>query len=73
MKNLQPNMGKLDRGLRLIVAAVIAVLYGLDKIAPPTSNILLLLAVVFAATAFLRFCPLYVPFKMDTREEKGDK
>ena len=73
MKNLQPNMGKLDRGLRLIVAVVIAILYGMDKIAPPTSNILLLLAVVFAATAFLRFCPLYVPFKMDTREEKGDK
>ncbi len=73
MKNLQPNMGKLDRSLRLIVAVVIAIMYGMDKIAPPTSNILLLLAVVFAATAFLRFCPLYVPFKMDTREEKGDK
>jgi len=73
MKNMQPNMGNLDRGLRLIVAAVIAVLYGMDKIAPPTSNILLLLALLFAATAFLKFCPLYVPFKMDTREEKGDK
>ncbi len=70
---MQPNMGNLDRGLRLIVAAVIAVLYGMDKIAPPTSNILLLLALLFAATAFLKFCPLYVPFKMDTREEKGDK
>ncbi len=73
MKNLQPNMGKLDRSLRLVVAIVIAVLYGLNKISGPTANVLLLLAIVFAATAFLRFCPLYVPFKMDTREEKGDK
>ncbi|MFM1792006.1 MAG: hypothetical protein RLZZ252_360 [Bacteroidota bacterium] len=66
------NMGKTDRTLRLMVAFVIGVLYYLDKIDGPMGNTLLLLAIVFALTAFVRFCPLYVPFKMDTREDKSD-
>jgi hypothetical protein len=66
------NMGKMDRTLRLIVALVIGILYYLDKITGPMGSTLLLLAIVFALTAFIRFCPLYVPFNMDTREEKSD-
>ncbi len=67
------NMGKMDRTLRLVVAFVIGILYYLDKITGPMGNTLLLLAIVFALTAFMRFCPLYIPFKMDTREEKNDR
>ncbi len=66
------NMGKMDRTLRLIVALVIGILYYLGKITGPMGSTLLLLAIVFAITAVIRFCPLYVPFNMDTREEKSD-
>jgi len=70
---ISSNMGKTDRLLRLLVALVIGGLVYFDKIDGPLGNVLLLLAVVFAVTAFFRFCPLYVPFKMDTREDKADR
>ena len=70
---LKSNMGNTDRLLRLMVALVVGVLYYLGKVNGPTGNVLLLLSVVFALTAFVRFCPLYVPFNLDTREDKSSK
>jgi nicotinamide riboside transporter PnuC len=67
---MKQNMGKTDRALRFIVAIVIGILYMNHTISGMLAGILGLLAVVFALTGFVKFCPLYLPFNIDTREDK---
>ncbi|MBS1535235.1 MAG: DUF2892 domain-containing protein [Bacteroidetes bacterium] len=67
---MKQNMGKTDRALRFIVAIVIGILYMNGSISGMLAGILGLLAVVFVLTGFMKFCPLYVPFGLDTREDK---
>lgn len=59
-------MGKADSAIRLVVAAIIAVLYFMNIITGTLGIILLVVAVVFAATSFINFCPLYTIFGMNT-------
>lgn len=69
---LPQNMGQMDRYIRIGVA-VVAVLLGVLA----GNTVLLIVGVVVAGimlfTATTRACPLYMPFKIDTRtsEEKG--
>jgi hypothetical protein len=63
---MKTNMGSADRIIRLIVAAVIAVLYFTDSITGPLGIVLLSLAGVFVLTSFIGFCPLYAPFGIKT-------
>ncbi|OWY21747.1 DUF2892 domain-containing protein [Sphingobacteriales bacterium UPWRP_1] len=65
------NMGNLDRILRLVVAAVIAVLYFTKTISGTTAIVLGVLAIIFAITSFLSFCPLYLPFGISTRPKEN--
>lgn len=65
---MKPNMGSADRVIRLIIAAVILGLYLAGTITGTLGVVLLVLAAVFAATAFMRFCPLYLPFGIRTRK-----
>jgi hypothetical protein len=63
---MKTNMGSADRIIRLIVAAVIAVLYFTDSITGTLGIVLLSLAGVFVLTSFIGFCPLYAPFGIKT-------
>ncbi len=63
---MKKNMGKADSAIRLVVAAIIAVLYFMNIITGTLGVILLVVAVVFAATSFINFCPLYTIFGMNT-------
>lgn len=67
---MKQNMGKTDRALRFIVAVIIGILYMNHTISGMLAGILGLLAVVFVLTGFIKFCPLYLPFGIDTREDK---
>ncbi len=63
---MKPNVGNTDRIIRAI-AGVILILLGLfvaDATLPTV--ILLVLGVILVATAAIRFCPLYLPFKINT-------
>ncbi|MBI5293897.1 MAG: DUF2892 domain-containing protein [Chloroflexi bacterium] len=63
---MKPNMGNIDRIIRIIVAVLFAALY-FGGVVPGTLGIVLLvLAVVFALTSAVSFCPLYLPFKINT-------
>lgn len=64
---MKPNMGSADRVIRLIIAAVILGLYLAGTITGTLGIVLLVLAVVFVATAFMSICPLYLPFGIRTR------
>lgn len=69
---MKTNMGRTDRVLRLIAAAVIAVLLIAEVIKGTLAVVLAILALVFVITTFLGFCPAYVPFGLSTKG-KGDK
>jgi predicted ABC-type sugar transport system permease subunit len=66
---LKKNMGTTDRIIRLLLAAVIAVLYFTGVISGTVGLILAILAVVFLLTSLVSFCPLYLPFKISTKKE----
>jgi len=69
---MKKNMGTTDKIIRVILAVIIAVLYFTNVIPGTLGIILLALAVIFLATSFISFCPLYMPFGISTckREEK---
>ena len=59
-------MGSADRIIRVIIAVVIGVLYHTTAISGIVGAVLLSLAVALALTSTLSFCPLYVPFGMNS-------
>ena len=65
---MQTNVGNVDRIIRVVVALVFAVLYFSGVVSGTLGIILLVLGVVFLATALLGFCPLYLPFKISTKK-----
>lgn len=56
---MQKNVGTLDHLVRLALAAVIAALYFTGTITGATAAVLGVVAVIFAVTGVLRWCPLY--------------
>lgn len=64
------NMGNTDRMIRTIVAIIIGVLYYLNIISGVLSLILLIIAIAFLLTSFVSTCPLYMPFKINTRAKE---
>ncbi|HPD52834.1 MAG: YgaP family membrane protein [Bacteroidota bacterium] len=63
---MKKNMGTTDRVLRVIVAIVLAVLYYNGTITGTLGLTLIVLSVVFVLTSLVGFCPLYLPFGMNT-------
>jgi Protein of unknown function (DUF2892) len=59
---MKKNMGSADRIIRVIIAAVVAVLYFSGTITGTLGIVLLVLAGVFVLTSLISFCPLYAPF-----------
>lgn len=64
-------MGTIDKSIRLMLAILVAVLYFSEVISGTTALILGALAIIFILTSFISFCPLYVPFGINTcKKEK---
>lgn len=67
---MKMNMGTADKAIRILVAVVIAVLYFTNTISGTLAIVLGILAVVFVLTSFISFCPLYLPFGINTSKKK---
>jgi len=67
---MKKNMGLFDRILRTVVAVIIAVLYFTKVLTGTLGIILLVLAGIFLLTGIIGFCPLYVPFGINSRKVK---
>lgn len=63
---MKKNMGIADRIIRVIIAAVVSVLYFTGTISGTLGIVLLVLAGVFVLTSLISFCPLYLPFGIKT-------
>jgi uncharacterized membrane protein YccC len=66
---MKANMGTLDRAVRIIIAIVVGVLYYMGIIEGTVGYVLMALAVIFLATSFISFCPLYWPFGISTKKK----
>ena len=67
---MKKNMGKLDRGLRVVVALILGFLVFTGKLEGLMYNIALALGAIFLLISTVSFCPLYVPLVMNTCEKK---
>jgi hypothetical protein len=67
---MKKNMGQLDKIIRVLIAVVIAALYYFEVISGTLGLVLIILAIVFLLTSLLNFCPLYLPFGINTCKKK---
>ena len=65
---MKPNMGTIDKAVRIIAALAIAGLYFSGILPATVAIVLLVLAGVFILTSFMSFCPLYYPFGISTKK-----
>mgnify|MGYP001118388803 CR=1 FL=1 len=63
---MKKNMGFTDRIIRLVLAAIFAILYFTGAVSGTLGIILLVLAVIFVLTSIVSFCPLYMLLKLNT-------
>jgi hypothetical protein len=70
MKN---NMGMIDRGLRILAAIAIFILFMGNVFSGVIATILLIIAAVLLLTSFVGFCPAYLPFGLNTCERRGKR
>lgn len=59
-------MGNADKIIRILIAAIIGILYYTGTISGTLGIVLLVLAGIFVLTSFISFCPLYAPFGIST-------
>jgi len=60
------NIGKADKTIRILLALVFFMLYLAGITSGILGIILIALAVIFVFTGLVRFCPLYLPFRINT-------
>lgn len=66
-------MGSADRIIRVIIAAVIVVLYLTDVLTGTWGIILLVLGGILVITSITGFCGLYKPFGLSTCPAKKEE
>lgn len=66
---MMKNMGSLDRILRVVLSAVVGLLLLTNTVSGATAIVLGIFSLIFLATSFAGFCPLYAPCKISTRKK----
>ncbi|MDT3705924.1 MAG: DUF2892 domain-containing protein [Thiobacillus sp.] len=64
------NMGTTDKIIRLVVVAIIAVLYFAGQITGTAAIILGIIALAFLVTSLIGWCPTYALFGISTRKKE---
>jgi len=67
---MKKNMGGTDRSIRIMLAALMVGLYYFNVIEGVLGIVLLVFASIFVLTSFVSFCPLYLPFGINTCKSK---
>jgi hypothetical protein len=66
---MKKNMGSIDKIIRIILAAIFAILYFAGIVTGTLGIILLVLAGVLVLTSIISFCPLYPIIGLKTNKE----
>lgn len=70
---MKKNIGNIDRVIRFAVAVLIAILHFSGVISGTIGLILVILAVVFALTSLISFCPIYWAIGLSTKSDENPK
>jgi len=70
---MKKNMGSMDKGIRILLAVIIAILYFTNQITGVAAIVLGIFAIVFLLTSLIGFCPLYSPLKLSTIKKSDNK
>ncbi|MED0687439.1 DUF2892 domain-containing protein [Anoxybacillus ayderensis] len=62
---MKANVGSVDRMIRFILGIALLGLFFLEG----NIKYVGILGIVLIATAFMRFCPLYIPFRINTTKK----
>lgn len=62
-------MGLKDKIIRIAVAIFVAILYFIGTINETITLVLGVFALIIIFTSFVSFCPLYLPFGINTRKK----
>jgi hypothetical protein len=65
------NVGQADRFIRLLLAAVIVVLFFANVISGTLGTVLLVVGGILVITSFIGTCPLYMLFGLSTVRKKS--
>lgn len=65
------NMSNLDKGIRVVIAAVIALLYYYNVIDGTLAYVLMAVSIIFLVTSLINFCPLYKVLGISTCKLKN--
>jgi hypothetical protein len=63
---MKKNMGFIDKVIRILIALVVVILYFLNIISGTIAIVLLIISGIFILTSLIGFCPLYLPFGINT-------
>jgi hypothetical protein len=64
------NMSLLDRAFRVLLAIAVILLFVNGYVGGTAGAVLISISVVFVATAFINYCPLYSVFGIKRWEKK---
>jgi len=67
---MKKNMGSADKTIRVIIAIIFSVLYFTQTVTGTLGIVLLVVGGIFLLTSVISFCPLYVPFGINTCKKK---
>ena len=67
---MKKNMGMIDISIRLVIAALLVVLYFTNVISGTIGIIALIVAGIILLTSLFRVCPAYIPFGISTRKKE---
>ena len=63
-------MGTTDKMIRIVIAIVLGILYYTGTITGTLALVAIGLACIFVLTSLISFCPLYLPFGINTRKKQ---
>ena len=64
------NLATIDKIIRILLAIAFVSLYFLNVISGTTGIILLIVAVIFAGTAMIGTCPIYLLLGISTKKKE---
>ncbi len=67
---MKKNMGLIDKVIRILIAVIVIALYFANVISGILAIILLIFSGIFILTSLLGFCPLYIPFGLNTGKKE---
>jgi hypothetical protein len=66
---MKQNVGTIDKVIRILIAAVVVILFFTHVITGTLGIVLLVLSGVLVLTSIVGFCPIYYPFGLRTTKK----